>query len=69
MKNVKVAVIVGITLLSLSTAVLAKGPSFDCAKSSTKIEKLICANPDHRTGTLRLPKPTRLFATSTAATP
>lgn len=29
-----------------STCILAQGPSFDCAKASTRIEKMICSNEE-----------------------
>jgi uncharacterized protein len=31
--------------LTLSTAAFADGPAFDCSKASSKVEKMICANP------------------------
>ncbi|MGF6761431.1 uncharacterized protein P3T24_001744 [Paraburkholderia sp. GAS33] len=31
--------------LTLSTAAFAEGPAFDCSKASSKVEKMICADP------------------------
>jgi uncharacterized protein len=31
--------------LTLSTVAFADGPAFDCSKASSKVEKMICADP------------------------
>jgi uncharacterized protein len=40
MKNITIAAL----LLSMSTIALADGPAFNCAKASSKVEKMICAD-------------------------
>lgn len=40
MKTVTVAAL----LLAVSTAALADGPAFNCAKASSKVEKMICGD-------------------------
>lgn len=37
-------VIVATWLLTLSTVAFADGPAFNCAKATTKVEKMICAD-------------------------
>ena len=35
----------GVLLFAASTAAIADGPAFDCSKASSKVEKMICADP------------------------
>jgi uncharacterized protein len=42
MKNITIAAAL---LFTVSTAAFADGPAFNCAKASSKVEKMICADP------------------------
>lgn len=39
------AIALAAVTLMLSTAAFAEGPAFDCSKASSKVEKMICADP------------------------
>jgi uncharacterized protein len=41
----KIRIVFASLLVATSTAAFADGPAFNCAKASSKVEKMICADP------------------------